>query len=262
MLKRLWILILIVVLVGVFSGACQMLDEVLTYDGNSGAQAEGEGAGEEQGEGNGDPGTEAPAPSGELIYDSEWWAVFAADGNNFDISDVSDISFSFTYMNLYNETQFQGVAEFKGAQAIYETLIFKLNGVILTTNLQGYSPDSKDRPSYCGEFWRAFPYKEIDPRPLAEDKTMIPQSVALKDMEAAIQDLLEEGMMLAPAGAVEIIGQPCWTFKLVKSLDLSFVGELNYAVSREGLVFLRNDYLLQYVIQPYTVINVEKYLNL
>jgi hypothetical protein len=68
---------------------------------------------------------------------------------------------------------------------------------------------------------------------------------------------MEAGMFLNPTGAVEIDGLPCRVFSVGHHYDRKFSGGENYAVSREGRVYVRDDYLLKYVIQPYYKIQIE-----
>jgi len=104
------------------------------------------------------------------------------------------------------------------------------------------------------EYWRAFSYEEIDPRPLQEDENMVPQDVAMKTLDKALPRKVEDGLFLEPVGAVDIEGQICWAFALINKFEQVFTGIVNYAVTNDGVVFLRNDYLSKYVIQPYVLL--------
>jgi hypothetical protein len=290
MVKQAGTMILVSVLLCFVLAGCDVLDGVLGNAPNdtqtSGATGSDTTGAAEGGHPEEDSATDAPLVDTGLITDSEWLGIFATDGRNYSISNVSKEGFLFVYTNLYSDSDIREAAVFHSRIGVYEDLIFRLDGdaLFVTGSVQAADSDktgdedagaeaaeqpSKDEdedavkdpneglPEFYGEYWRAFNYKELDPRPLNEEEGMISQKNASKELESSLSDLMKGGMLLQPAGAIEIDGQPCWTFSMGKNINRMFTGQATYAVSREGKVFLRDDYLLQFVIQPYVLIEIE-----
>jgi hypothetical protein len=213
------------------------------------------------------PVSEEPAEEDELISDSEWLGTFATDGSHFEISDVTKSSFRFEYQNQYTEEYAEGKAKLDYNRATYSNLEFWLEGDVLKvfmTKSPAYFEDEDETGATSEaaaseedtsvEYWRAFAYTEIDPRPLEEDENMVPQDIALKTLDQALPRKVEDGLFLEPVGAVDIEGELCWAFALINRFEQVFTGIVNYAVSNDGAVFVRNDYLSKYVIQPYALL--------
>ena len=248
MIKRIGLFILLAVILCVFTAGCDTVNKVLSAAKDLQATGDSdENAGEDEGADESD--LEEPPSEEEMDYDSGWWGTFVADGSNYYISDVTGSSFHFDFENMYTNEKSQGTAERKNNDAAYENLMFQLDGDILTVSRTEQQADGGST-EFSADYWRAYDYTEINPDLLLEDESMIQQEVAKELLTAALSGLLKEGMFLKQAGAVEIDGQPCWTFMVETGQTFT----ANYAVSRLGTVFLRNDYLFKYIVQPYTKI--------
>ena len=227
---------------------CDMLDDVLTPGRNT--QASNSAEAEEADE----TGSDELSSDDELDYGSGWWGCFAADGNFFTIYDVSKSSFYFDYENIYTKESIQNaVAELKNTGAAADSMRFELEGDILTVYRPGQPNDGDEDPEVSIDYWRAFDYTEINPALLNEDEDMVRQDDALEALKEALSGYLREGVSIKQAGAAEINGQQCWVFMTVSNSGTG--GSASYAVTREGALFLRNDYLLTYVVQPYTLLD-------
>ena len=241
------------------------------------------------------PAAQAPAP--ELDNNSPWWGTYSADGSNFMISEVSKDSFTYAYTNLYSESYTSGTATIGPAgTAKGDILNFAIDGDMMTvswtqplvspgdegastggdTATDGDASTDTDGSATTGGdtttgdqataddsqqgskvYMRAFEYTEIDSRPLADDKDMISQKDAQKKLTAALPVKLDQGFTMEPAGAVDIEGQPCWAFSPVNNYAKVYNRSVNYAVSKTGEVFQRDDYLSMYVIHPEMKIALE-----
>jgi hypothetical protein len=217
----------------------------LTEDSEAALGSEGE-----------DSESEESEPEGELVTYSKWLGTFATDGSHFEIREVRENTFFFEYQNQYTEEYSEGKATWSYNRATYSNLEFWLEGDILKVfmikaHANDEDEDAAGEEDTSVEYWRAFSYEEVDPRPLEEDENMVPQNIALKTLDKALPRKVEDGLFLEPVGAVVIEGQTCWAFALINKFEQVFTGIVNYAVTNEGVVFVRNDYLSKYVIQPY-----------
>ena len=264
MYKRLIIVLILTVSLCALSAGCDMLEDILSnVPDNTKLTEEGEGS--EGGEAEGTV-SEEPEEEAEFITDSKWLGTFAADGSHFVISDVTRNSFLFEYQNQYTEEYSEGKAQLSYNRATYSNLEFWLEGDVLKVYMTKpfVSDDAEDagvkneaeaaEENTPVEYWRALAYEEIDPRPLEEDENMVPQETALKALDKALPRKVEDGLFLEPVGAVDIEGELCWAFALINKFEQVFTGIVNYAVANDGTVFLRNDYLSKYVIQPYVLL--------
>ena len=248
MIKRIGIFILLAVMLCVFTAGCDTVSKILSVAKDMQASGDSDENGGENEEENDSEQAEPPSEE-EMDYDSGWWGTFVADGSNYSISDVTGYSFLFDFENMYTNEKTQGTAERKNNGAAYEDLVFLLDGDILTVSRTERQADG-EIAEFSADYWRAYDYTEINPDLLLEDESMIQQEVAKELLTAALSGMLKEDMFLKQAGAVEIDGQPCWVFMV--ETGQSFTS--GYAVSRLGTVFLRNDYLFKYIVQPYTKI--------
>jgi hypothetical protein len=236
---------------------CDMLDDILSNVPDNPKLTESDEDAELSGEEVLDP--EESVPEGELITDSKWLGTFATDGSHFVISDVRENTFLFEYQNQYTEEYAEGKAKWDYNRATYSNLEFWLEEDILKVfnTLPAASIESEnaaDEEDTSVEYWRAFSYEEVDPRPLEEDENMVSQDVALKTLDKALPRKIEDGLFLEPVGAVVIDGQTCWAFALINKFEQVFTGIVNYAVRNDGVMFVRNDYLSKYVIQPHALL--------
>ena len=257
MLKKLTILIILIFSLCFFSSGCDMLNDILSNVPDNPKLTEESEAAEETAQEGSDP--EEAVPEEELLPDSKWIGTFATDGSHFVIYDVRKTTFWFEYQNQYTEEYAEGKATYSFTRATYSNLEFWLEGDVLKVFMN--TPPAEDEEggaveevTTSVEYWRAFSYEEIDPRPLEEDENMVPQDVAMKTLDKALPRKVEDGLFLEPVGAVDIEGQICWAFALINKFEQVFTGIVNYAVTNDGVVFLRNDYLSKYVIQPYVLL--------
>lgn len=265
MFKRFGILILIAAMLCFFTAGCDMLDDILSNVPDSQQAAENS---EDAEMAAGDDSPIVSADTDELDYSSGWWGTFATDGSHFVISDVREKSFYFEYSNLYTEQYIDGTADLSYNRATFSNLELWLEGDVLTvfwamppedSNADNAADTAADEePADTSvEYWRAFSYEEIDSRPLEDDEDMVLQADALAQLDSAFPRKTEEGVFLDAVGAVAINGQPCWAFAMMNKFEKGFTGTVHYAVSNDGDVFVRNDYLSMYVIQPYTKFEFE-----
>ena len=283
MKKKIGLLILITTLLCFLATGCEMMNDILSKETGDSLPAE------ELTESAEATTPKEPVVEVKLDEDSPWWGTFATDGSNFIISEVTAESFFFEYTNIYYETYDKGTATISKQLAFYENLTFAIEGDVLNvswtkpmvvgeedneasierekvvledgtvvvsgTNKTGDEEEANEEG--VKDYWRAFSYTEIDPRPLAEDEKIVPQKDALRKLDAATRGMFGAKFFLDSAGAVEIDETPCWTFSPVNDSEGVYRRAINYAVNSDGVVYLRDDYLSMYVLQPNLVLEFD-----